>query len=710
MSPTPAPAATPAAPDMPAAGQSYSYELTDEPSASGNTGGGLPRMHIMHRHEPQLTAQDSGVTSLAGFYARGMSIAGENAEFLGTRAMLDDGKTAGPYVWQSYRQAATRAANFGSGLAKVGGHKLGDRIAFYLHNCAEYIISFHTAFAHGYVMVPIYDTLGKDGAKHVLEECETETVVTSAALAPTIIQSAADKASVVKRIIIVTPAPTGKPSNPDADRETVDGLKAQAEQLGIGHVEILTFAEVEATGSQLPVVKPAQEPAADDVAIIAYTSGTSGGRPKGAILTHGNFLSVIAGGLLLYRKGYGLMITESPRSTSLSYLPLAHLYGQAFSFMSIAMGARMGFWQGDVLKLLDDMQALRPTCLTGIPRILNRVYAKIWAALADKGRVAQWLFNFAYASKLSALRQNGQNTHWLWDRIVFGKIRELLGGEVAYILNASAPLLPEVKAFYQVAFSSATFDVFGSTETCGVVTITSQGDTDVGHVGYPMPFNRVKLADVSDMGFTSQDKPYPRGEICVKGPTLFKGYYKQPNLTAEVMDADGYYHTGDIGLWDEMGRLRIIDRVKALVKLQQGEYLALERIENIINTHAIIQQSMVYGNSFKSFAVAVVVPDESALRRFVKEQEINLSPTTTSSFESLCRDQAVCAAMVKELDKWCRKQDCRGFEIPKMLYLEPAPFTIGNGILSPTMKLKRGFARNHYAAILEELYDNAGFD
>ncbi|KIY93248.1 hypothetical protein MNEG_14715 [Monoraphidium neglectum] len=244
-------------------------------------------------------------------------------------------------------------------------------------------------------------------------------------------------------------------------------------------------------------------------------------------------------------------------------------------------------------------------------------------AMRDGSPIARALFEKAYASKKAALEAGDlSGGRWapLWDRLVFSKIRAKLGGQVKYLTSGASPISAEVMQFLRICFCCAVLEGYGMTETSCTISITRQDDPTIGHVGAPLPCCEVKLADIPEMNYTRSDKPYPRGEVCVRGPTIFKGYYKDDAQTRDVVDAQGWLHTGDVGMWLPGGRLKIIDRKKNIFKLAQGEYVAPEKIENVYARSPFVLQSFVYGDSLRAQLVAVVVPDPEHLLPWARDR------------------------------------------------------------------------------------------
>ncbi|KAJ6757187.1 LONG-CHAIN-FATTY-ACID--COA LIGASE [Salix koriyanagi] len=235
---------------------------------------------------------------------------------------------------------------------------------------------------------------------------------------------------------------------------------------------------------------------------------------------------------------------------------------------------------------------------------------------------------------------SGQNRSPMWDRLVFNKIKEKLGGRVKFMGSGASPLSPDVMDFLRVCFGCQVLEGYGMTETSCVISSVDQGDNLSGHVGSPNPACEIKLVDVPEMNYTSEDQPHPRGEICVRGPSIFQGYYKAEVQMREVIDDDGWLHTGDIGLWLPAGRLKIIDRKKNIFKLAQGEYIAPEKVENVYTKCRFVSQCFIYGDSFNSSLVAVVAVEPDVLRDWAASEGIKYD-----DLGQLCNDPRARAAV-----------------------------------------------------------------
>ena len=413
------------------------------------------------------------------------------------------------------------------------------------------------------------------------------------------------------------------------------------------------------------------------------------------MLTHRNLISNAA--------AYADDLDLGPGDVHVSYLPLAHIYERVTMLVCLFAGAKAGFFRGDVLGLLDDIAELKPTVFCSVPRLWNRIYDKVHAGIREGGFVKQKMFAIAYAAKKKALEE-GRPPPAIWEKIVFSKLRDKLGGRVRYMSTGSAPISAQVMEFLRVCFGGTVFEGYGMTESACVISKTHEGDFSCGHVGSPVPCCEIKLESVSEMNYTTSDRPYPRGEVCVRGPSVFKGYYKAQDKTDEVIDNEGWLHTGDIGLWLPGGRLKIIDRKKNIFKLAQGEYVAPEKIENVYARSKFVAQSFVHGDSLMPSLVAVVVPDEEVLLPWAAKS----GHPAGGDFKRLCADPAVAKMVHQSMLAVGEGAGLKGFEQVKAVHLHPELFSVENGLYTPTFKLKRPQARAAFQADIDRMYAGLG--
>ncbi|KVH93576.1 AMP-binding, conserved site-containing protein [Cynara cardunculus var. scolymus] len=537
------------------------------------------------------------------------------------------------------------------------GQLLGSSIGLYFINRPEWIIVDHACSAYSYISVPLYDTLGPDAVKYIVNHSSAQAIFCVPETLHVLMSFLSEIPS-VRLIVVVGGLDELMPSLP-----STTGVK------------VVSFSKLITQGSNDR--HPFRPPKPDDVATICYTSGTTG-TPKvsisypfyaisfksaeGVVLSHGNMIANTAGGTT--------GIKFYPSDVYISYLPLAHIYERSNVLLLAYYGGSAGFYQGDNLKLLDDMAELKPTVFCSVPRLYNRVYDGIINAVKTTGGLRERVFNVAYNAKKQALL-TGKNASPMWDRLVFNKIKDKLGGRVRFMFSGASPLSPDVMDFLRVCFGCPVIEGYGMTESSCAITYMHEKDIVSGHVGAPNPACEVKLVDVPEMNYTSDDQPYPRGEICVRGPIVFQGYYK-----------------------DE------VQTKKNIFKLAQGEYIAPEKIENVYAKSKFVAQCFVYGDSFNSCLVAIVCVDPDMLKASAAKEGIKFE-----SLEQLCNDPRARTAVLADMDAIGKEAQLRGFEFARSITLVAEPFTMENGLLTPTFKVKRPQAKAYFAKAIADMYE-----
>ncbi|PIA52441.1 hypothetical protein AQUCO_01000367v1 [Aquilegia coerulea] len=567
---------------------------------------------------------------------------------LGHREVVD-GK-AGPYVWKTYQEVYDEAIQVGSAI-RSRGVSPGARCGIYGSNCAEWIITMEACNSHGIYYVPLYDTLGANAVEFVVNHAEVSIAFVQENRIQSILKCLPRCTSHLKTIISF-----GK---------VTDEQRKEAEQLGISFFAWKEFTSLATPDDKLPTK------AKTDICTIMYTSGTTG-EPKGVLLTNEAMMhQVLSMDKLLYETD---KLTEE--DCYFSFLPLAHVFDQIVETYCIYKGASIGFFGGDVRYLMADVQELKPTFFCGVPRIFDRIYTGTQEKVSSGGALKKILYQYAYSYKLknleAGLKQDEASP--LFDNLVFDKIKQVLGGRVRIIASGAAPC-------------------------AGCFTSIANVHPMIGTVGVPVVTIEARLESVPEMGYDALST-VPRGEICLRGKTMFSGYYKRPDLTDEVV-VDGWFHTGDIGEWQSNGAMKIIDRKKNIFKLSQGEYVAVENLENTFGQCPLITMVWVYGNSFESFLVAVVVPDRKAIEDWAAAHN------ETGDFQSLCENPKARKYILDELNSIGQKNRLRGFEMLKAVYLEPNPFDFERGLITPTFKLKRQQLLKHYKDCIDQLYVEA---
>ncbi|KAH7841077.1 hypothetical protein Vadar_025249 [Vaccinium darrowii] len=478
-----------------------------------------------------------------------------------------------------------------------------------------------------------------------------------------------------------------------------DSLGADAVEFMICHAEVaIVFVEEkkiqEGENKQydLPVKKRS------DICTIMYTSGTTGD-PKGVMISHHNIVSVVAGMnhvLESANEGY------NEKDVYFSFLPLAHIFDRLIEECLIRHGGSIGFWRGDVKLLTQDLVELRPTIFCAVPRVLDVIYTGLKNKIASGSFLSKTFFDVAYRTKLKHMKRGMKHAEAspLLDKIVFSKVKQALGGNVRLIISGAAPLAKPVETFFRVAICAHVLQGYGLTETCGASFLALPDQMDmIGTVGSPVPVVDVRLESVPEMGYDALSST-PRGEICMKGETLFSGYYKREDITKEVV-VDGWFHTGDIGEWQPDGIMRIIDRKKNIFKLAQGEYVAVEKLENIFGAIPDIDSIWVYGNSFESYLIAVVIPNKQALTDWAERNGV------PGDFDSLCGNPKTKEYILGVITKFGKEKKLKGFELPKAVHLDPVPFDMARDHLTPTFKKRRPQLLKYYQNVIDEMYQKS---
>lgn len=558
------------------------------------------------------------------------------------------------WQWTTYGQFGELVDAFRAGLATLGVAP-GDRVAIVSNNRVEWAVAAYATYGLGATFVPMYEAQRSEEWKLILEDCGAKVVVAA------------------------TPA-IGR-----ALREMRPSLDALEHVIGLERSPdgALAYDDLLETGRTAPV--RAADPSPDDVAAFVYTSGTTG-RPKGVMLTHGNLTSNVAAGTSVFPVG--------PDDRTLSFLPWAHVYGQAIELhLLVSVGASTAFVSA-LPKLIDELAEVKPTMLVAVPRIFTRIYAGVNAQMAERPRFVRALFRRGLraatrkrrGARLGPLEQAELAVA---DRLIFSRVREKFGGRLKYAISASAALSLEVAEFVD-ALGIEVYEGYGLTETSPIVSGNWPGARKLGSVGKPVPGVRVEL-DVS-----ASDEP-GRGEILVYGPNVMKGYHARPEENEKALLPGGGFRTGDVGYLDEDGYLYVTGRIKEQYKLANGKYVMPSPLEEKLKLSPYVSNVMLYGDN-RPFNAAVVVVDEGAVRAWAEENGITVS-------SDLAEDGRVRGLIEGELDRLA--SDFRPYERPRAVVLTTEDFTIDNGLLTPTLKLKRRAVTERYAKRLDDLYARA---
>ncbi|KAG4191984.1 hypothetical protein ERO13_A07G129500v2 [Gossypium hirsutum] len=583
----------------------------------------------------------------------------------------------GPYIWKTYKEVYDEVLHVGSAL-QASGAEPGCRVGIYGANCPQWIMAMEACGAHSLVCVPLYDTLGSGAVNFIIDHAEVDFVFVQDIKVKELLNPNCKSAQRLKAIVCFT--------------SLAEEDNAKASQMGI---KTYSWTEFLHMGKENPwEISPPQP---FSICTIMYTSGTSGD-PKGVVLTHETMATFVCGVDLFLDQFEDKMTVDD---VYLSFLPLAHILDRMIEEYFFHRGASVGYYHGNLKELRDDIMELKPTFLAGVPRVYDMIHEGIQKALQELSPLRKWIFDALYKHKLSWMNKGYKQKFAspLADLLAFRKVKAKLGGRLRLLLSGGAPLSSEVEEFLRVTCCAFVVQGYGLTETCGACTIGFPDEMCfVGTVGSPAVYNDLRLEEVSDMGYDPLGNP-PCGEICVKGKTIFSEYYKNPELTRESFK-DGWFHTGDIGQMLPNGIVKVIDRKKNLIKLSQGEYVALEYLENVYGVTPIIDDVWVYGNSFKSMLVAVVVLHEENAKKWA---ELN---GYTVSLSELCSLSKLQNYVLSELKFTAEKNKMRGFEYIKGVILEARAFDMERDLVTATLKKKRNNLLKYYQAEIDALYHN----
>mmetsp|Transcript_4210 Transcript_4210/g.12039 ORF Transcript_4210/g.12039 Transcript_4210/m.12039 type:complete len:690 (-) Transcript_4210:176-2245(-) len=628
---------------------------------------------------------------------------------LGHRPIID-GDTRGDFVWTTYGKTYEDVVKLGRGLTSVFGLRSGKtgesqvRIGIYTSNRPEALESLLGAWSIRGVAVPLYDSLGANAVSYIIDHADLTTVLVERSKYQNLIKG---KGSGTLKNVVLFEDPT------EAER------KAAAD----AGLQLFCFSEMRKAGQAAKAADDV-EGAPGDWAYVMYTSGTTGD-PKGVILSQQNVLASAVGILLgLAPDGRNWV---RPTDVYISFLPMAHCFEICIQICLISSGASIGFYSGDARKLVsEDVPALKPTIMAAVPRIYDRLYHRVMQMVEAKGYVAKSLFSVGFSVQSWCVSMGFRNPFWDW--ILFNNVRKALGGNIRLLASGAAPLPQALHHWLRVTLGVPVCQGYGMTENAAAAMAQGTTYTKCGNVGGPLPGCEVKLVDTDDYKTTDvypateeefekqvsfkghfdpamAGKPVERGEVCFRGLNVFLGYLKMEKESKEALDEDGWLHTGDIGQWEEDGSLRIVDRKKNIFKLAQGEYVSPEAVEQAASSTKWISQMWVYGSSFETCVVAIIVPEVTVLKTYMEEKGM------TGTIAEACANPEVKAMIYDALVATCRQAKLRSFEIPKDIAFETDINPMGQGFkleddtLTPTFKLRRPQLYKKYRTIIDKMYE-----
>jgi len=596
---------------------------------------------------------------------------------LGYRPWDPATRTFGQYVWEDYETVAKRRKDFGAGIVhlheNIGITGKGYGVGLWCTNRPEWQITDLACMSQSLFTVSLYDTLGPDATEYIINHAGLNCVVTSLMHAATLIKLK-PRCPSLKVIISLDPMYEG-----DLPQQSKgDILKHFADDMG---VQIHYIRDVEKLGQQQP--RPFNSPSPSDLVTINYTSGTTG-PPKGVVLTHANAIAATSSAMIYLK--------QTDPSVICSFLPLAHIYQRVSEHVALWGGASIGYFHGSVNEIVQDLKLLRPTTFSGVPRLYNRIGTSIKAATLEAQKptrrlLSQHVVNTKLANINDPRPGKATQKHAIWDGIWSKRVSAQVGLDRAQtMVSGSAPLDPSLHQFLRIVFPASIVQGYGLTESYAMTICQVEGDLTVGNCGSVAPGCELCLRDVPDMEYLTTDEPQPRGELMIRGYTVFREYWRNPEGTKKTMTDDGWFATGDICSVDSLGRFSIIDRVKNVLKLAQGEYVSPEKLENVFLANCgWLASAYVHGDSDKGSLVGLFGIEPEGFAAFAsKVLGRKIVPSDVQALREVCKDERVRAQATKELAKVAKKNKFNRYEICRALYLFVEPFTIENELLTPT--------------------------
>ncbi len=572
------------------------------------------------------------------------------------RAM--DGTIAG----DSTKEWFDRVRDASMGLAALGIGK-GDRVAIMSESRPEWLVADLAILMAGAVTVPIYPTLSGPQARYILQDSGARLAVVSTAEHLQKVQDVRHELPALEAIVMFEP------------------------QAG-GAVSVLSFASIAERGHARMVAEwgaarqfrdAARAVRPDDLATIIYTSGTTG-EPKGVMLSHGNLVANLLAGQAA--------LAVAAEDVALSFLPLSHAFERMVSYIYLLDGVTIVFAES-METIRRDIQAVRPTVMTGVPRVYEKFQASILTNGANLPQPRRGLFNWGIRVALARARAELHGRSMgpvlalevaLAERLVFSKIREGVGGRLRCLVSGSAPLPTAVSEFFHGIGLPIT-EGYGLTETAPILTVNPQTAPRLGTVGKAVQGVDIRIAD--------------DGEILARGPNIMSGYYNKPDATADAL-RDGWFHTGDIGALDDDGYLRITDRKKDLLVTSGGKKIAPQPIEAVLKRSPLVAEAILLGDRQK-FAAALIVPDFTALERRLRD--LGHPPAERDVLVTRADVIALYEEIVHALNR-----ELSQYERIKKIRVLPREFTMASGELTPTLKIKRKVVEDNWRKEIDDIY------
>ena len=617
---------------------------------------------------------------------------------LGRRLKIGENEKGEPiyekkYTYYTYEEVLNMCRKFAKNLHEkkeelitIDSYKNNkfNLVGIFAKNCTEWVVADMGCQMDSVTTATLYATLGQEAFKYICDQTKIKTILVS----PDLVKLLCQNKQKFKLEYLTNAILFDLTTNCDSKKELENLRKAGF--TAYSFTEDFLKENKNIKNTDLLLSQP------ETIMTICYTSGTTGD-PKGVMLSQKNMISVLETVI----RDSSVPLDEN--GTHISFLPLAHIFERMVISGFMGVAAKVGFISGSVrTTLMEDMSILGPTLLFTVPRVLQTVRKKIFDGFDALGGWKRRLAYTAYYTKLENYKKYGIITHLIYDKLVFAKIRAMFGNKLKTVLCASAPMPKELADDFKVFLSIPIIEGLGMTELSGSAFCTNYHDLNNFTAGGVTSGVKMIIKSVPDLGYTIDDMidgiNCPAGEICLKGPLIFNGYYKNDLENSKAFDEDGYFHTGDVGrIFPYYGNgLKIVDRVKEIFKLSQGEYIIPAKLESVYVKSNFIQQIMIYGNSTMNYILAIICPDKQHCAR-----ELDITE------EELVKDeenQKLKKLILNDLDRLAIDANFNGLEKVKFILLTFEGFTIQNECMTPTMKIVRKKVEIRFKNRIEKLF------
>ena len=617
---------------------------------------------------------------------------------LGRRLKIGENEKGEPiyekkYTYYTYEEVLNMCRKFAKNLHEkkeelitIDSYKNNkfNLVGIFAKNCTEWVVADMGCQMDSVTTATLYATLGQEAFKYICDQTKIKTILVS----PDLVKLLCENKQKFKLEYLTNAILFDLTTNCDSKKELENLRKAGF--TAYSFTEDFLKENKNIKNTDLLLSQP------ETIMTICYTSGTTGD-PKGVMLSQKNMISVLETVI----RDSSVPLDEN--GTHISFLPLAHIFERMVISGFMGVAAKVGFISGSVrTTLMEDMSILGPTLLFTVPRVLQTVRKKIFDGFDALGGWKRRLAYTAYYTKLENYKKYGIITHLIYDKLVFAKIRAMFGNKLKTVLCASAPMPKELADDFKVFLSIPIIEGLGMTELSGSAFCTNYHDLNNFTAGGVTSGVKMIIKSVPDLGYTIDDMidgiNCPAGEICLKGPLIFNGYYKNDLENSKAFDEDGYFHTGDVGrIFPYYGNgLKIVDRVKEIFKLSQGEYIIPAKLESVYVKSNYIQQIMIYGNSTMNNILAIICPDKQHCAR-----ELDITE------EELIKDEEnpkLKKIILNDLDRLAIEANFNGLEKVKFILLTFEGFTIQNECMTPTMKIVRKKVEIRFKNRIEKLF------